>query len=46
MKLMISFAAGCTIDTHSPHCHTLLIFVALLTRGTSADVYLMNYATM
>jgi len=28
--------AGCTIDTHSPHCHTLVIFVALLTCGVRA----------
>ena len=28
---MIWFAAGCKIDTHSPHCRALLIFVALLT---------------
>ena len=35
-KPRISFAAGCTVDTHSPHCCTLLISVALLTRRVRA----------
>jgi len=33
---MISFAAGCTIDTHSTHCCTLFITVALLTHRVRA----------
>ena len=36
MKLLISFATGCTIDTHSSHCCTLLITVAQLTHRVRA----------